>query len=192
MKITIKFVVFLAYSIGIFFVKDFRILALLFVIQMLLMLLCRISIQEALKTILHLMPFILFTVVIDLLVMIPIEASQIGIRLIIVCHITYIFGKTTTAMQMAKAIQNLLYPLKWFGVNINNIGIMVSLAITFIPIMKQEIETIQYSLIAKGFDMHFTHQIKHLNYIMVPLFRSLLQRVSKLEEALKSKGYVEE
>ncbi len=119
------------------------------------------------------------------------EAIKIGIRLIMVCHATYIFGKTTTAMQMAKAIQNLLYPLKWFGVNINNIGIMISLSITFIPIIKKEIESIRYSLIAKGMDMRFINQIKHINYIMGPLFYSLLRKVSQLEDALKSKSYVE-
>ena len=121
-----------------------------------------------------------------------VEAIQIGIRLILVCHMTYLFGKTTTTMQIAKAVKQLLYPLKWIGVNIDNIGIMVSLAITFIPIIKQEMEQIRYSLKAKGFDMRFKNQVKHINYIMAPLFYSLLRKVSKLEEALKSKGYVEE
>lgn len=138
------------------------------------------------------MPFILFTVVIDVFVMDIMDAIKIGVRLIMVCHITYIFGKTTTAMQMAKAVQKLLYPLKWFGVNINNIGIMISLSITFIPIIKKEIENIRYSLIAKGFNMSFINQIKHINYIMGPLFYSLLRKVKELEDALTSKAYVEE
>lgn len=138
------------------------------------------------------MPFILFTVLIDIWVMELADAIKIGIRLIMVCHITYLFGKTTTAMQIAKAIQNLLYPLKWFGVNIKNIGIMVSLSITFIPIIKKEIQNIRYSLIAKGFDMRFVNQIKHMDYIMGPLFYLLLRKVSQLEDALKSKAYVEE
>ncbi|MCI8481917.1 MAG: energy-coupling factor transporter transmembrane protein EcfT [Clostridia bacterium] len=120
------------------------------------------------------------------------DAIKIGIRLIMVCHMTYLFSKTTTAMQMAKAIQKLLYPLKWFGVNIKNIGIMVSLSITFIPIIKKEIENIRYSLMAKGFDMRLVNQIKHIDYIMGPLFYSLLRKVSQLEDALKSKAYVEE
>ena len=192
MKTTIKLIAFFVYTIGLFCINDFYILAFLGIVQILIMFVCRISIKEATKTIMHLMPFILFTVVIDLFLMEFVEAIQIGIRLILVCHMTYLFGKTTTSMQIAKAVKNILYPLKWFGVNINNIGIMVSLAITFIPIIKQEMEAIRYSLMAKGFDMRFRSQIKHINYFMGPLFYSLLRKVSQLEEALKSKGYVEE
>ena len=105
---------------------------------------------------------------------------------------TYQYGHTKTILKIAKPVKQLLYPRKWLGVNIDNIGIMVSLAITFIPIIKQEMEQIRYSLKAKGFDMHFKNQVKHINYIMAPLFYSLLRKVSKLEEALESKGYVEE
>ncbi len=192
MKTTIKLIAFFVYTVGLFFVQDFYVLALFAILQILFMPICHISIKEATKTLIHLMPFILFTVLIDVFVMEFVEAIQIGIRLILVCHMTYLFSKTTTTMQIAKAVKNLLYPLKWFGINIDNIGIMVSLAITFIPIIKQEIEFIRYSLIAKGFDMRVKNQIKHINYIMAPLFYSLLRKVKELEEALKAKGYVEE
>ena len=120
------------------------------------------------------------------------SAIYIGIRLTLVCHVTYIFGKTTTAMQIAKGIQKLLYPLKWFGINTNDIALMISISITFIPIIKNEITNIQYSLMAKGMKMTITNQIKHLNYIMGPLFYSLLRKVKEIEEALKSKAYIEE
>lgn len=192
MKTVIKFIAFFVYTICLFFIKDIRILACIFALQTIFMLLCRVSVSGAIKTIWHLMPFILFTVLIDLCVMEVMDSILIGIRLIMVCHITYIFGKTTTAMQIAKAIKKLLYPLTWFGVNTNNIGIMVSLAITFIPIIRKEIENIRYSLKSKGFNMSFINQITHINYIMGPLFYSLLRKVSKIEDALKSKAYIEE
>lgn len=192
MKTVIKFITFFVYTICLFWIKDIRVLAGIFAFQILFMLLCHVSVSGAIKTIWELLPFILFTVAIDLCVMEVIDSILIGIRLLMVCHITYIFGKTTTAMQIAKAIKNLLYPLTWFGVNTNNIGIMVSLSITFIPIIKKEIENIRYSLMAKGFNMSFVNQIKHINYIMGPLFYSLLRKVSQIEDALKSKAYIEE
>lgn len=192
MKTIIKFIAFFIYTICLFWIKDINVLLGIFVLQILFMLLCHVSVSGAIKTIWKLLPFILFTVVIDLLVMEVMDSILIGIRLIMVCHITYIFGKTTTAMQLAKAIKMLLYPLTWFGVNTNNIAIMVSLAITFIPIIRKEIENIRYSLKAKGFNMSFINQITHINYIMGPLFYSLLRKVSELENALKSKAYLEE
>ncbi len=192
MKIVIRFIIFIIYTIVLFFIQDIVILAGIFVLQVLCMLLCKVSVRETWKTILYLMPFIMFTVLINIWAMGLIEAIKIGIRLIMVCHITYIFGKTTTAMQIAKAIQMLLFPLKWVGINVNNIGIMVSLAITFIPIIKQEIQSIKYSLIAKGCNMSFSSQIKHINYIMGPLFYSLLRKVKEIEDSLRSKAYIEE
>lgn len=192
MKTVLKFIAFFIYTICLFWIQDIRLLIGIFGLQLLFMLLCNVSGKEAGKTILRLIPFILFTAVINIWTMGAMGAIRIGIRLVMVCHITYIFGKTTTAMQIAKAIQTLLYPLKWFGVNINNIGIMVSIAITFIPIIKQEIQSIKYSLIAKGFDMRLGNQIKHINYIMGPLFYSLLRKVIEIEDALKSKAYIEE
>lgn len=192
MKTVIKFIAFFIYTICLFLIKDITILLGIFVVQTIFMLLCHVSINGAIKTIWKLLPFILFTVIIDLFVMEIMDSILIGIRLIMICNITYIFGKTTTAMQIAEAIKMLLYPLKLFGVNTNNIGIMVSLAITFIPIIKKEIQNIRYSLIAKGFNMSFINQIKFINYIMGPLFYSLLRKVRELEDALKSKAYVEE
>lgn len=191
MKTVLKFIAFFIYTICLFWIQDICILIGIFVLQVIFMLLCKVSAKGAGKSILNLMPFILFTVLINVWTMGVMEAIQIGIRLIIVCHMTYIFGRTTTAMQIAKAIQTLLYPLKWIGVNINNIGIIVSIAITFIPIIKKEIQNIKYSLMAKGFDMRLGNQIKHINYIMGPLFYSLLRKVKEIEDALKSKAYIE-
>jgi len=192
MKIFIKFIAFLVYTICLFWLQDIRLLASLTTFQLILMLICKLSPKEALKSIFNLMPFILFTVIINIWAMGVKEAILIGIRLIIVCNIVYIYGKTTTAMQLSKAIQIMLFPLKWFGVNTNNIGIMVSIAITFIPIIKQEIQNIKYSLMSKGFDMRIGNTIKHINYIMAPLFYSLLKKVRDIEEALKAKAFVEE
>lgn len=192
MKNVLKFIAFFIYTICLFWIQDIVVLIGIFLLQVIFMLLCHVSGKEAGKSILHLMPFILFTAVINIWTMGLMGAILIGTRLIMVCHITYIFGKTTTAMQIAKSIQTLLYPLKWFGVNINNIGIMISIAITFIPIIKQEIQNIKYSLIAKGFDVSLINQIKHINYIMGPLFYSLLKKVKEIEDALKTKAYIEE
>ena len=191
-KTVLKFIAFIIYTIMLFFIQDIYVLIGIFILQLIFMLLCHISAKDAFKTIFYLLPFILFTVIIDIWVMGLLEAIKIGIRLIMVCHLTYIFGKTTTAGKLAKAVKTLLFPLKWFGVNIDNIGIMVSLAITFIPIIKQEIQNIRYSLIAKGFNMSLQNQITHINYIMGPLFYSLLRKVREIEYALKSKAYIEE
>ncbi len=191
MKITFKFIIFLIYVILLFWVKNLYVFLGIFIFQMLLIKITNISFKKAIKNIINLLPFIIFTAVFNLLTMGWKSSIQITIRLILICNITYIFGKTTTAMQIAQAIQNLLYPLKYFGINTKNVTLIISISITFIPIIIEEITNIKYTLIARGMEMSFLNQIKHINYIMKPLFYSLLRKVNEIEESLKSKAYIE-
>lgn len=192
MKNVVKVIIFLIYTITIFFIKSYEVLAFILFFQILLMIIMRISIKEAIRNIVTLLPFIVFTVVIDIWIMSVVEAILIGARLIMVCNVTYIFGKTITASEIAKSIEYLLFPLKWFRVNTKNIAIIVSIAITFIPIIKQEWENIKYALVAKGFDIRFFNKIRHIDYMLGPLFLSLLKRIDDIEYSLKAKGYIEE
>lgn len=192
MKNILKIIAFIIYTVLLFCVKDIGLIFGAIIFQIVLTLICHISINQSIKTLAKLMPFILFTVLINLCVMETIEAILIGIKLIIVCNMTYIYGSTTTAREIAISIEKLLFPLTLFKVNTRNIGIMISIAITFIPIINKEIENIQYSLTAKGFNMSFWSRIRHINYIMVPLFYGLIRKVDNMEETLIAKGYMEE
>ena len=204
MKNVLKIIAFIIYTVLLFLIKDIWLIFGAILFQIALTLICHISINQSLKTLIKLMPFILFTVLINLCVMETIEAILIGIKLIIVCNMTYIYGSTTTAREIAISIEKLLFPLTLFKINTRNmardtslektrnIGIMISIAITFIPIINKEIENIQYSLTAKGFNMSFWSRIRHINYIMVPLFYGLIRKVGNMEEALIAKGYMGE
>lgn len=192
MKNVVKVIIFLIYTITIFFIKSYEVLAFILFLQILLMIIMKISIKEAIRNIVTLLPFILFTVVIDIWIMSVVEAILIGVRLIMVCNVTYLFGKTITASEIAKSIECLLFPFKWFKVNTKNIAIIISIAITFIPIIKQEWENIKYALVAKGFDTRFFNKVKHIDYLLGPLFLSLLKRVDDIEYSLRAKGYIEE
>jgi energy-coupling factor transporter transmembrane protein EcfT len=192
MKNVLKIIAFIIYTVLLFLIKDIWLIFGAIIFQIALTLICHISINQSIKTLIKLMPFILFTVLINLCVMETIEAILIGIKLIIVCNMTYIYGSTTTAREIAISIEKLLFPLTLFKVNTRNIGIMICIAITFIPIINKEIENIQYSLTAKGFNMSFWSKIRHINYIMVPLFYGLIRKVGNMEEALIAKGYMGE
>ena len=192
MKNVLKIIAFIIYTVLLFLIKDIWLIFGAILFQIALTLICHISINQSIKTLIKLMPFILFTILINLCVMETIEAILIGIKLIIVCNMTYIYGSTTTAREIAISIEKLLFPLTLFKVNTRNIGIMISIAITLIPIINKEIENIRYSLTAKGFKMSFWNQIRHIHYIMAPLFYGLLRKVGNMEEALLAKGYMGE
>lgn len=192
MKDVIKFILFICYTIFIFLVNDYRILVVIFIINIVLMLIYKINLKSATKSIIKLLPFILFVVLINLILMTKEMAILIGIRLILVCNFTYTFTRKFTPSQLSNSIEKLLTPLKIFKVNTRDIGIMISIAVAFVPILKDEGNKIKDSLKSKGFDVNGINMIKNINLILVPLMVSILKRVNHIENAFKSKGYISE
>lgn len=190
MKDLIKLLLFIFYTILIFLIEDYRAILVIFSINFILMLIGKINIKDAIKNIINLLPFILFVVLLDIILMSKEMAILIGIRLILVCNITYTFTKKFTPGQLSNSIEKLLTPLKIFKINTKDIGIMVSIAIAFVPILKDEGNKIKYSLKSKGFNTNGINMIKNINLILVPLIVSILKRIEHIENALKSKGYI--
>jgi len=67
---------------------------------------------------------------------------------------------------------------------------MVSISISFIPILQKEIQNLKYSLISKGFKLNLRNMIKHPNYIFLPLITGVIKKTSEIEYSMIAKGYV--
>ena len=91
-----KFLLFLLYATVIFFLPNNYIILYAFAINLIASFITKIKVKDVLNNILHFMPFILLTVIINYLLGYHIEAIWIGIKLILVCNITFIYSKTTT------------------------------------------------------------------------------------------------
>ena len=139
MKNLIKFILFLIYTVGIFFIDNYIVLACILAFNVMLTIINRINILNTIKSILKLLPFILFTVVINMIFAELKFSLLIGIRLILVCNISYIFSKTISYMEFSEIIEKIVYPLKIFGINPKDIGLVITIALSFMPIMKEEI-----------------------------------------------------
>ena len=192
MKDAIRFLLFIIYTALIFCIKDYRIIFLFIIINLILMIIGKIKIKEAGKNLAKLSPFIILVVVINMISNTIGYATVIGIRLMLVFNITYVFTKNLTPGQLSNSIENILAPLKILKVNTRDIGIMISIAIAFIPILKDETEKIKYSLKSKGFDTRGINMLKNMKLLLVPLIVSILKRVDHIENGLKSKAYVSE
>jgi len=188
----IKFLLFIIYTALIFCINDYRILAIVAIINLILMIIGKIKFIDSVKSIIKLSPFIILVVIINMVSDTVYAAILIGTRLVLVFNITYIFTKNLTPGKLASSIENLLMPLKIFKVNTKDIGIMISIAIAFIPILRDETEKIKFSLQSKGFNTNGINMLKNMNLLLVPLIVSILKRVDHIENALKSKAYVSE
>lgn len=191
MKNVIRFILFLIYTILIFLIKDYRLLTSIIVINVLFMLIFRINIKSAIRNLLKLSVFVLFTVIINAIFDSLITAILIGVKLFLVCNVTYIYYKTVSYIEFAEIIEKICYPLKIFKVNSKDIGVIVCIAIAFIPILQDELQQIKNVLIIKGFKFNIANILKNISLIFKPVFVSVLQRVNELEDSLRIKGYQE-
>ena len=106
---------------------------------MLLILLLKINFKKLINSIIKISIFIIFTVIINIFIVDINYALLMGIRLILVCIITYVFSSIMSYLEFATVIENISYPLKIIGINPKEIGILVSISIAFIPILKEEL-----------------------------------------------------
>ena len=189
MKNIIKFILFLIYVIGIFFINNYFLLGIILLFNIFLLIISKISIKKSVINLMKLLPFILFTTLINIIFANLKEALLITIRLILVCNISYIFSKTITYLEFADVIEKLFYPLKIFKINPKDISLIVTIALSFMPIMKDELFQIKNVLKVKGINTTKINLIKNINLIFKPFFISVLQRVNEIELSLKEKAY---
>lgn len=191
MKNLIKFTLFLIYTVGIFFIKNYIILGIIAIFNIILMLTIKINIKTAINNLIKLLPFILFTIVINILFADLNFGILIGIRLILVCNLSYIFSKTMTYTEFGDVIEKLMYPFKIFGVNPKEVSLVITIALSFMPIMKNEFEQMKNVLKVKGIKPTNFNLLKNLSLIFKPFFVSVLQRLNEIEMSLKAKGWQE-
>lgn len=190
MKNIIKFVLFLIYVIGIFFIKNYIILVVIAIFNISIMLISKINLKKTIINLIKLLPFILFTALINLIFASLEDAILITVRLILVCNISYIFSKTITYLEFAEIIEKIFSPLKIFKINSKDISLIVTIALSFMPIVKNELFQMKNVLKVKGINPTKINLIKNMNLVFKPFFISVLQRVNEIETSLKEKAYI--
>lgn len=190
MLYSLGLIAFLVYTSLIFFIKEYYMLLAVLAINAILMLILKINIKKGIIFIMKLLPFIIFTSAINVILGNIELGILIGLRLILVCNITYIYSKKQTTRNLQIAIEKILIPFKIVGVNPREISIIVSISIAFIPIMQKEIENLKYSLLSKGFKMNLKNFVTKPSYILMSLITSVIKKTAEIEQSMISKGYI--
>lgn len=187
MKNVIKVILFLAYTVSIFMIKHDIFTVIVIGINLILTIAFKISIKEEVGNILGIIAFVILTSTINAIAVNPETGIRIGIKLILVCNITYIFSKITSYMELAEALEKIFSVFKFIKIDPKSISLMICIAISFIPTIKKQIKQVKDSLKAKGVKMN----IKNWGLMFQPVTISLLKRVDEIESSLKSKAYQE-
>ena len=188
----IKFILFIAYTILIFLIKDFKLLLIPLFINIVCIIILKLNIKNVLINLLKLSIFVLFTIIVNFILESFEYALIVAIKLLLICNITYIFSKSISYMEFAKVIENICYPLKVFKIEPKSIGIIITISLAFIPILRKELEDLKYVLKIKGFKISLINILKNISTVSKPFFVSILRKINDIEHTLLIKGYVQD
>lgn len=182
----LKMLLFLMYVSSIFWMDAYG-LIIVFVINLVIALKVKLNFYNMLRNIGKVAIFILITVGLNLFFISYWEAILVGIRIILVCNITYIYSQITTANSIAESIEIIFSPLKKIGINTEGVSLIVSIAIAFLPILKNQILQLRLTLKAKGIKIN----IHNTTFILGQVIASIFKRTDEIEMAILAKGYIE-
>ncbi|WP_251545451.1 energy-coupling factor transporter transmembrane component T family protein [Limosilactobacillus caecicola] len=121
-----------------------------------------------------------------------IQSIYLVLRFAYIITISTILTVTTPTLQLADAVESLMKPLKYLRVPVNQIAMMLSIALRFIPTIMGEVTTIMNAQRARGMDFstgNLYQRTRKLVPVMIPLFVSSFKRAEELAVAMESRGY---
>lgn len=181
MLAALALVVFIVYSTALFFVTNWYVLLGLVIIEL--------ALAKFNKFLWKNLGFVLVVMLFNLIYSNLETTLLFGTRLFLAVEATYIISRLFTPAEYARGFCLLLSPLKLFRVNLTELELMLTIALTFIPILSREAKIIKQSLRAKGFAFNFRNVLTHPHIYLVAYINSLFDRIETVELALRAKGY---
>jgi len=103
-----------------------------------------------------------------------------------------ILTMTTLPTELVSGIERLLRPLKRVGVPSEDLAMMVSVALRFVPTFLEEIDTIKAAQMARGASFGsgpFIRRIRATLSLLLPLVLRGIRRADDLVTAMEARGY---
>jgi energy-coupling factor transport system permease protein len=92
---------------------------------------------------------------------------------------------------MAEVLVGWMKPLKRFGVPVNDIGLIVFIAMRFIPVLAEEFDTLRKAQLVRGVDFSggLIKKSRKMIFLLIPIFQSAIRRADDLALAIEARGY---
>lgn len=121
------------------------------------------------------------------------QTGYIAIRLVLMIVLTSLLTATTKPTDMTVALEDIMKPLKKIGVPANEIAMIISIALRFIPTLIEETQRIINAQTSRGVDLQegsLKEKVMAVLSLIVPLFVSSYQKAEELANAMEARGYV--
>jgi energy-coupling factor transport system permease protein len=114
-----------------------------------------------------------------------------SLRLLIFISVAFLITLTNSPSELGEALYKLLKPLKKFKIPIDDLTLILFIAIRYIPILYDEFNNIKNAQVIRGTDFSgsIVNKIKKTTSIIIPVFVSAIQRADDLAMALQVRGY---
>ena len=204
-----KVVFSILFMVTIFFVVSYAGYALVALFLLTVCLLSKIPVKNVIKSVKAILFIMLFTAIINIFFYdsgkVLVEwwkikitlggidfAIKMALRISLLVMGTSLLSFTTTPMELTDAIESLLKPLKYIGVPVHDIALIMSIALRFIPGLMDETDKIMMAQKARGAEIDtggLIKKVKAMLPVLIPLFVSAIRRADELADALDARCY---
>ncbi|MCD8501815.1 MAG: energy-coupling factor transporter transmembrane protein EcfT [Bacillaceae bacterium] len=130
----------------------------------------------------------------------PVTVSQNGIirgiftfsRFVIIVFISTVVTLTTKPIDLTDAINALLSPLNKLKIPVEELSLMLSISLRFVPNLLDETQKVMDAQRARGVEFgegSLFRQMKTLVPVLLPLFVSSLNRAEEMANVMEARGY---
>ncbi|KRL96129.1 energy-coupling factor transporter transmembrane component T family protein [Limosilactobacillus equigenerosi] len=120
------------------------------------------------------------------------QCGTIFLRFFLIINVSTALTATTDSLSLANGLAALLKPLKVLKVPVNQITMMIAIALRFVPTLFNEVNVIMNAQRARGVRFNqggLVHRLRSLVPIMVPLLVGSFKRADELATAMEARGY---
>ncbi len=207
----VKLVLLLAITISVFSSTNLIILLAWYVLLAVCMSLAQMSATDVARSVRPVLFVLVFTLAANLLILDgggdvelvgPVGLNLAGglrgfsavARIVLLAGFACVVSASTTPPELSDACVRLLRPLGRVGVPVADVGLVLSLALRFIPIVAEEYQRIQLAQRSRGVRFNEGPLVKRVRVwasVLTPLVVSLFRRADRLAESMAARCYAD-
>lgn len=120
-------------------------------------------------------------------------AVYIALRLVLLSFFTFILTSTTSNIELSDGFQSIIAPLKVFHFPSDDVALMISISLQFVPILFEEADRIMKAQISRGADFNagsIVNRAKSFLPLILPLLLNAFNRADQLAIAMEARGFI--
>jgi energy-coupling factor transport system permease protein len=119
-------------------------------------------------------------------------AAYVTLKIYLMIVIVTLTISTTNSVQLSFAIEDILHPLHYLKIPVNEWAMTISIALRFVPSLLEELQKIMKAQASRGVDFrngNVKDKVKSLVSLVVPMFSVAFHKADGLADAMEARAY---